>query len=95
MASRPQPWCSLGHAGFTSRAVVFGIIGWSLVQSAWFADAGDIKTLGGAVSSLAEQGILYTLTAVGLVLFGLFSLLMARYRIVPDLDGADMRPSWR
>ena len=47
---------------------------------------------GEAVGSLADNGTLYTLVAAGLVVFGLFSLLLARYRIVPDLDRADLRP---
>jgi hypothetical protein len=83
----------LGHAGHAARAVVFAIIGWSLVQSAWLSDTAEVKTLGEAVSSLADKGTIYTLVAIGLLLFGLFSLAIARYRIVPDIDGADLRPS--
>ena len=83
----------LGHAGHAARAVVFAIIGWSLMQSAWFSSTAEVKTLGEAVSSLAGNGTIYTLVAIGLLLFGLFSLLIARYRIVPDLDQSDLRPS--
>ena len=83
----------LGHAGHAARAVVFAIIGWSLVRSAWFSSTAEVKTLGEAVSSLADDGTIYTLVAIGLLLFGLFSLAIARYRIVPDIDRADLRPS--
>lgn len=76
----------LGRAGHAARAVIFLIIGWSLVQSAWLESTARVKTLGEAVGSLAGQGVLFTLVAVGLMLFGVFSLLLARYRIVPDLD---------
>lgn len=76
----------LGHAGHAARAIVFAIIGWSVMQSAWFASSTQVKTLGEAVSSLADNGTIYTLVAIGLLLFGLFSLVTARYRVVPDLD---------
>ena len=82
----------LGRVGYGARAVVFLIIGWSLVQSAWLSNSAQVKSLGEAVGSLADNGTLYTLVAAGLVVFGLFSLLLARYRIVPDLDRADLRP---
>jgi hypothetical protein len=72
---------------------VFLVIGWSLVRSAWFGTTGEIKSLGEAVGSLAGSGTLYTLVAAGLLLFGLFSLLLSRYRIVPDLGRADLRPT--
>jgi hypothetical protein len=83
----------IGRLGHAARAVVFVIIGWSLVRSAWFSDTGEVKSLGEAIGSLADNGTLYTLVAAGLLLFGLFSLLLARYRIVPDLDRADLRPT--
>jgi hypothetical protein len=82
----------LGRAGHAARAVVFLIIGWSLVQSAWFDSSARVKTLGEAVSSLADQGPLYVLVAAGLLLFGVFSLFLARYRIVPDLDPRGLVP---
>ena len=82
----------LGRVGYGARAVVFLSIGWSLVQSAWLSSSAQVKSLGEAVGSLADNGTLYTLVAAGLVVFGLFSLLLARYRIVPDLDRADLRP---
>lgn len=82
----------LGRAGHAARAVVFLIIGWSLVQSAWLDNSAQVKTLGEAVSSLADQGALYTLVAAGLLLFGVFSLCLARYRIVPDLDARRLIP---
>ncbi len=76
----------LGGAGYLARAVVFGVIGWSLVQSAWLSSSTEVVTLGGAVASLGEDGIVFTLVAAGLLMFGLFSLVLARYRIIPDMD---------
>lgn len=80
----------LGRAGHAARAVVFAVIGGSLVQSAWLATSSQVKTLGEAVSSLADQGLFYTLVAAGLALFGAFSLLLARYRIIPEMRRREM-----
>lgn len=85
----------LGHAGYAARAIVFAIIAWSLLQSAWFASTAKVKTLGEAVDSLAGQDTVYTLVAIGLLLFGLFSLTIARYRVIPDVDLRDLRPTPR
>jgi hypothetical protein len=79
---------TLGRLGHAARAVVFLVIGWSLARSAWFESTEEVKSLGEAVGSLADNALLYTLVAAGLLLFGLFSLLLARYRIIPDLDPA-------
>lgn len=88
----PSFVATLGRAGYAARAIVFLIIGWSLVQSAWLSSTARVKTLGDAVASLSDNGPWYTIVAIGLLLFGAFSLFLARYRVVPDLDGAAMRP---
>jgi hypothetical protein len=86
----------LGGAGFLARAVVFVVIGWSLIETGFLASgAGNVKTLGEAVAALAETGWLFTVTAVGLLLFGLFSLILARYRIIPPLDPSGRIPHYR
>jgi hypothetical protein len=82
----------IGRVGHAARAVVFAVIGWSLVQSAWLDSAREVKDLGEAILSLRDNGAVYTLVAVGLLLFGLFSLVVARYRIVPELHASDLRP---
>lgn len=89
----PAAIVTLGRIGSAARAVVFLVIGWSLVRSAWFGSTEEIKSLGQAVAMLADNGALYTAVAAGLLVFGVFSLLLARYRIVPDLDRADLRPT--
>lgn len=86
---------TVGRIGHAARGVVFAIIGWSMVQGAWFAQESQIKGLGEAILSLRDMGVLYTLVAVGLMLFGAFSLVLARYRIIPDLGPRGLRPSFR
>lgn len=85
----------VGRAGHAARGVVFAIIGWSLMQSAWFSSERQVKGLGEAILSLRDNGALYTLVAIGLLLFGVFSLVVARYRIIPDLGPEGIKPSFR
>jgi hypothetical protein len=86
----------IGGAGYFSRAVVYAVIGWSLFK-AGFMNAGSeqIKTLGDAVASLANTGFLFSLVAIGLLLFGIFSLILSRYRIIPELDSDAGVPKFR
>lgn len=94
IASRaPQTVEAVGRAGHAARAVVFAIIGWSLMQGAWLASEDKVKGLGEALLSLRDTGFLYTLVAIGLLLFGAFSLVTARYRIIPDFDRSQLKPS--
>lgn len=85
----------IGRAGHAARAVVFAIIGWSLVQAAWFDSGSQVKGLGDALMSLRETSTLYTLVAIGLMLFGVFSMAVSRYRIIPDLGPDSLNPSFR
>lgn len=85
----------LGGLGFAARGLVYAVIGWSLLQAGFLSQgAAQVKTLGEAVASLAETGWLFTVTAVGLLLFGLFSLILARYRIIPELDTNSRIPAF-
>ncbi len=95
-SSAPDATRWLGGAGYLARTVVYAVIGWSLVETGFLSsDASNVKTLGAAVSSLAGTGWLFTLTAAGLLLFGLFSLILARYRIIPELDTNQGIPKFR
>ena len=76
----------LGTIGYAARAVVFIVIGWSLVKAGFGSSGGEqVMTLGEAVVSLSDNGVLFSLVAIGLLLFGLFSLILARYRIIPEM----------
>lgn len=85
----------VGRVGYAARAIVFAIIGWSLVQAAWFDSETQVKGLGEALMSLRESGGVYTVVAVGLMLFGAYSLTVARYRIIPDVGREGLKPSFR
>ena len=95
-ASAPDASRWMGAVGYSARGVVYAMIGWSLVQSGFMSQgAQNVKTLGGALASLAGEGALFTATAAGLVIFGVFSLILANYRIIPDLDSDAGVPEFR
>jgi hypothetical protein len=79
---------TIGRIGVATRGLVFAVIGYSFVRAAQTENAEQAKAMGSAVASLSETPWLYTFVAVGLILFGVFSLIQARYRIVPAIDVA-------
>jgi hypothetical protein len=69
--------------GYAARGVVFGIIGFFVVQAALQYDPSDAVGLGGALRTLQRQSYgpwLLGAVAVGLVAYGIFELVKARYR---------------
>lgn len=94
VSGRAAPWVEwIGRAGFAARAVVFAIVGWSLMRAAWWQHSSDAKGLGEALTSLRGSGALYTVVVIGLMLFGAFSLIVARYLIVPRVSRQDLKPA--
>ncbi len=84
---------SLGRMGFAARGIVFVIIGGFLVLAALHSSSAEVHGLGGALEALQQQPygwVLLALTAIGLLAFGLYGLVQARYRHIdaPDLDDA-------
>lgn len=95
-AAAPGQTRIIGGIGYVARAAVFLVIGWSLVKVGFLDGGSDqVKTLGDAVASLAGQGVIFTLVATGLLAFGLFSLVLARYRIIPDMGAHGKVPGFR
>ncbi|MXO72140.1 DUF1206 domain-containing protein [Alteraurantiacibacter buctensis] len=92
----PEVTRSLGTIGYLARAVVFAIIGWSLIDAGWLTgSSARVKTLGEAVQSLSGMDPWFTLVSIGLLLFGLFSLILARFRIIPEVDMRTVRSKRR
>lgn len=91
-AGAPHAVCWIGRIGHAARAAVFLLIGWSLIQSAWFHDGTKAKGLGSALEGLRENTALHTVVAIGLLMFGVFSLVVARFRIIPDVGKQDLKP---
>jgi hypothetical protein len=72
-----------GKLGLIARGIVFLMSGWFLVQAALRFDPSQARGLGGALETLAAQPYgpwLLGLVALGLLAFGSYSILLARYR---------------
>jgi hypothetical protein len=76
-ATRTSKW------GLGARGVVFAIIGGFLTTAAWHTDPSETTGLEGALDKLADQSYgswLLGVVALGLVCYGLYCFLNARYR---------------
>jgi hypothetical protein len=72
-----------GKLGLLSRGFVFLMIGMFLIVAAWKSDPTEARGLGGALATLAQQPYgpwLLGLVALGLLAFGIYSLVESRYR---------------
>lgn len=73
----------IGRLGYAARALVFSLIGWFIISAALNHDPDRAGGLGEALEQLRAQdegALILSVVAVGLGLFGLFSLIEARYR---------------
>lgn len=74
---------SLGIAGHLARSIVFCLIGAFLLKAAIEHDSSEAIGLDGALQEVAEQSygtVLLVGVAAGLMLYGVFVLIEARYR---------------
>lgn len=81
--SRQRQVRAVGRVGYAARGVAFAIIGMLLVAAGLHARPEEARGLGGALATLAEQPFgpwLLGAVAVGLVAYGAFMLVQARYR---------------
>jgi hypothetical protein len=84
MGIRQRAWATRsGRLGYAARGVVFGVIGVFLAQAALQTDPDEARGLGGALETLARQPFgpyILGAVALGLVAYGVFMFVMARYR---------------
>ena len=76
----------IGRFGLAARAVVLGVGGWLVFQAARVYDpsrAGGIRAVLRTLAGFYASGWLLGLVALGLVAFGIFGLVEARYRFIP------------
>lgn len=87
MSATERTWAERsGRFGLTARGVVFGIIGVFLIQAALHANPEEARGLEGALDTLAAQPYgpyLLGLVALGLVAYGVYCGVLARYRRIP------------
>ena len=75
----------VGTAGFCALGFVLGVTSWFLLKAAVDFNAGKAVSLGGAMARLARADYgdwLLTTVAAGLLAYGVFGLLQARYHRV-------------
>lgn len=68
--------------GLTARAVVFGLIGGSIIYAAITHDPNQARGLEGALDSLADQPWLLGAVGAGLVGYAIYQWTKARYRLI-------------
>jgi hypothetical protein len=82
--------CNIGRCGTAARGLVIALVGLFLIQAALFASPQDVKGMDEALLALARQPYgpwLLALVALGLMMFGGYSLLGAVWFRVRQADG--------
>lgn len=77
--------CQAGTWGFAARGVVFSIIGVFLIVAAAQHNPSRARGLEGALNALASQPLgqfLLGLVAIGLMAYGVYSVMASKYRMV-------------
>ena len=71
-----------GRIGLVARGIVWGILGYFLIQAALQSDASEAQGTSGAFDFLSMTGGPYLMAAValGLAVYGVFMFVMAKYR---------------
>jgi hypothetical protein len=86
MSARELRWISrIAVTGLLARAVVFGLVSWFFFKAAADYDPKQARGLDGALRKLAHEPygeLLLGIVAAGLLAYGLFCLIQARYREV-------------
>jgi hypothetical protein len=86
MSLRERRWAiHAGRVGFSARGVVFGVVGVFVMQAAIQFDPQETRGIGGALETLSRQPFgpyLLGGVAIGLIAYGAFMFVVARYRRV-------------
>ena len=77
-----------GQIGYAARALIVAIVGYFAVQAGLAGER--VRNFGDALAMLHDESdTLFKLVAAGLILFGIVSFMMARYRRIEDEDVVD------
>jgi Domain of Unknown Function (DUF1206) len=80
---------AISRFGITARGIVFTIIGFFVIQAARQSNPNQVRGLDGALQSLAQQPfgkIVLGIVALGLVAYGVYLLVQAKYRRIKTED---------
>ena len=82
----PRRWVvRLARLGIAARGIVFGIVGGFLIKAALEHDASEARDFGGGINAIQDQPYgtwLMGGVAAGLILYGFYNVLRARYRVI-------------
>lgn len=70
----------LGRAGLAARGVVMLVLGYMFLRAAQRADASEPGNVGGVLGSMRDQPWLLAGIALGLIAYGVFNVVLGRYR---------------
>jgi len=76
---------SISRIGIAARGIVFGAIGIAMINAGLHSNPGEAKGVGGALDWLAARPYgpwILLATAIGLIAYGLYEFIRARYRII-------------
>jgi len=86
MGPDERRWAArLGHVGIVARGVIFSVVGMLIVAAALHANPHNETGLDGALLELARQPfgrVLLGAMALGLITFGVFSMMCARWMLM-------------
>lgn len=83
MSATGRSWAvRSGRLGLAARGVVFGIIGYYVVQAALRANPEEARGLGAVLSAMRDTPWLLGVIALGLVAYGVYNLVRARFRVI-------------
>lgn len=89
MSGGEERWVILaGRVGTTARALAIGVAGAFVVLAAYQSDPSETRGLGGALETLQRQpsgSYMLGAVAAGLLVYGAFMLLVARYRRIEPI----------
>lgn len=84
LSDSEKKWVTfIGRFGLAARGVVFCVIGFFLIQAARHSNASEARGLGEALQALEQQPYVpwvLGIVAVGLVAYGIYMIIQARYR---------------
>jgi hypothetical protein len=87
MSIAEETWATrISRFGLTARGIVFVMTGFFLIQAARQYDPSEVRGIDGALQTLARQPYgpwLLGLVALGLVAYGIYQGVNARYRRIP------------
>ena len=83
MSPKARWWTfACGRAGYAARGAAHLIAGGAIVYAGWLLESGEVRDIGGAFRALAELWFgpaLLIGIALGLIAYGLYLVLAARY----------------